>query len=178
MTCHILRDRLLMISFQIPSLHYNNEHFDHIVFIILALGFHLFRVKNIRNPIFIMPIHPSDQQLFGFPWQGQDYIDECLPISCILFQTFLYAFQHAFLSFFFTSVWFIYHWWFYFYWLIELKLEWFITLFVPWHCMFHSHSDQGLKAVHHMTVLISYSCGWSGYSCYAISFDKKNCDSQ
>lgn len=49
-----------------------------------------------------MPVHASDIHLFGFHWQQQFYLDKYLlmgcSISCVLFEQFLLALQHALLT--------------------------------------------------------------------------------
>ena len=37
---------------------------------------------DIKSAFRIVPIHPSDQHLLGFKWQGKYYFDRCLPMGC------------------------------------------------------------------------------------------------
>lgn len=81
----------------------NYEDFDHVVSLIQAAGPRTWISKvDIRHAFRIMPIHPSDVNLFGFHWQGQFYVDKCLPmgctLSCALFETFPSALQSSLIS--------------------------------------------------------------------------------
>ena len=48
--------------------------------------------SDIKSAFRIIPIHPSDYHLLGMKWNGNYYLDRCLPMgassSCLIFETF------------------------------------------------------------------------------------------
>ena len=55
---------------------------DDAISYILALGWQTQLVKiNLKDVYHILPIHPGDRQLLGTDWEGQVYVDLCLPFG-------------------------------------------------------------------------------------------------
>ena len=69
-----------MISADLCSLCYPSV--DDAVKFILALGRHTHLVKtDLKNAYRILPIRPEDRQYLGINWEGQVFVDQCLPFE-------------------------------------------------------------------------------------------------
>ena len=63
------------------EVHY--ELLDDCVTIIREIGPGCLVAKaDIKDAFRIIPIHPADHRLLGMSWQGQFYVDRCLPMGC------------------------------------------------------------------------------------------------
>ena len=68
-------------------------HFDEVIRMVReeGAGSYLFKV-DIKSAFRLIPIHPDDFPLLGMIFQGQFYVDKCLPfglsVSCALFEKF------------------------------------------------------------------------------------------
>jgi len=74
------------------------ELIDHCLQLILNLGQGCLVAKaDIQNAFRILPVSPDSYHLLGFQWQGQAFMDRCLPmgssVSCSIFEDFSTAIQ-------------------------------------------------------------------------------------
>ena len=57
--------------------------FDEVLEMIAALGKNSFLAKmDVKSAFRLLPVHPSDHELFGFKFNNKFYYDMCLPMGC------------------------------------------------------------------------------------------------